>query len=54
MSHEHDQRGAPDAGPAPPVEPEWYQRPEVRPVLASRDIGALYRLLGKDVGLTQR
>lgn len=54
MSYGHDQRGAPDDGPAPPVGPEWYQRPEVLPVLASRDIGALYRLLGKDTGLTQR
>ncbi|MGH3885424.1 MAG: helix-turn-helix domain-containing protein [Pseudonocardiaceae bacterium] len=54
MSYGHDQRGAPDDGPAPPVGPEWYQRPEVRPVLASRDIGALYRLLGNDAGLTQR
>jgi transcriptional regulator with XRE-family HTH domain len=54
MSDEHDQRGAPDDGPTPPVEPEWYQRPEVRPVLASRDIGTLYRLLGSDAGLTQR
>jgi transcriptional regulator with XRE-family HTH domain len=54
MSDEHDERGAPDDGPAPPVGPEWYQRPEVRPVLASRDIGALYRLLGSDAGLTQR
>ncbi len=51
MSYGH---GAPDDGPAPPVGPEWYQRPEVRPVLASRNIGALYRLLGNDAGLTQR
>ena len=44
----------PDDGPAPPIGPEWFQRREVRPVLASRDIGALYRLLGSDTGLTQR
>jgi transcriptional regulator with XRE-family HTH domain len=54
MSDGHDQRGAPDDGPAPPVGSQWYQRPEVRPVLASRDIGALYRLLSNDAGLTQR
>jgi len=40
-------------GPVPPVAPEWYERPEVRPVLAAHDIAALYRLL-KDEGVTQR
>lgn len=54
MHYGLDHRRATDNGPAPPVGPEWYQRPEVRPVLASRDIGALYRLLGSNAGLTQR
>jgi len=40
-----------DGGPPPA---EWYWRPEVCPVLAARDIAALYRLLRDEGGLTQR
>jgi len=39
---------------APPVDPRLYQRDDVRRILAERDIGALYRLLRDDTGLTQR
>lgn len=37
---------------APPVTPEWYRRPDMREVLAARDICALYRAL-TEAGLTQ-
>ena len=47
----------PGASPADdlvsPVDPALYRRDDVRPVLAERDIAALYRVL-KDVGVTQR
>ncbi|MGH3940288.1 MAG: helix-turn-helix domain-containing protein [Pseudonocardiaceae bacterium] len=45
---------APEPGVGPPVGPEWYQRPPVRPSLAARDVGGLYRALRDDAGLTQR
>ncbi len=31
--------------PAPPIDPALYHRDDVRPVLAERDIGALFRVL---------
>ena len=37
-----------------PVDQRFYQREDVRRVLAARDIAALYRLLRDDAGLTQR
>ena len=40
--------------PTPPVDPALYRRDDVRPVLAERDIAALYRLLKDDAKLTQR
>ena len=49
---DHQSGGASD-GPAPPVDPRLYEREDVRPILAERDIAALYRVL-KDAGLTQR
>ena len=39
--------------PAPLIDPGLYWRDDMRPVLAERDIAALYRLL-KDEGVTQR
>ncbi len=38
---------------APPIDPALYQRDDVRRILATRDIAALYRAL-KDEGVTQR
>ncbi len=38
----------------PPIDPALYQRDDVRAVLAERDIGALYRVLKDEAGLTQR
>jgi len=35
----------PAVGNTPPTDPALYRREDVRPVLATRDIGALYRLL---------
>ncbi len=40
--------------PAPPIDPALYRRDDVRRILAERDIGALYRVLKDDAGLTQR
>jgi transcriptional regulator with XRE-family HTH domain len=40
--------------PAPPIDPALYRREDVRRVLAERDIGALFRVLRDDAGLTQR
>ena len=31
--------------PTPPIDPRLYDRPEVRPILAERDIAGLYRAL---------
>lgn len=45
--------GEPGNIPPQPVTPEWYKRPDMRPVLAARDVRALYRALNK-AGLTQR
>ncbi|MGH8919558.1 MAG: hypothetical protein ACRD0H_14710, partial [Actinomycetes bacterium] len=42
----------PDIGP--PVGPEWYQRPAVRPLLTARDVGGFYRALRADAGVSQR
>jgi antitoxin component HigA of HigAB toxin-antitoxin module len=42
-----------DGADAPVVDPELYRRPDMRLVLAARDIGALYRALA-EAGLTQR
>lgn len=39
--------------PADPLDPALLDRPDVRAALASRDVGAVYRLLGK-AGVTQR
>ena len=39
--------------PAPLIDPALYRRDDVRPVLAERDIAALYLIL-KDEGVTQR
>jgi len=39
--------------PALPLAPEWYARPELRPVLTGHDIGALYRALNA-AGVSQR
>ena len=42
------------AGSEPPsIDPRLYDRPEVRPILAERDIGGLYRALN-DAGVPQR
>jgi len=44
----------PAAGSEPPsIDPRLYDRPEVRPILAERDIGGLYRALN-DAGVPQR
>lgn len=44
-----------DARPtAPPIDPALYDRPNVRRILAERDVGALFRVLRDDAGLTQR
>ena len=40
--------------PAPLIDPALYRRDDVRRILADRDIGALYRVLKDDAGLTQR
>ena len=48
--------GASAAGgekPTPPIDPRLYDRPEVRPILAERDIAGLYRALN-DAGVPQR
>ena len=48
--------GTPAAGgekPAPPIDPALYDPPEVRRILAERDIGGLYRAL-HDTGVPQR
>lgn len=43
------------SGPGgPPVGPEWYERPALRPVLAARDVGGIYRALRDDAGVSQR
>ncbi|MGQ0779465.1 MAG: helix-turn-helix domain-containing protein, partial [Pseudonocardiales bacterium] len=66
MSDEHDDEIAesgdgkrvgaherePGAGPL--VGPEWYERPAVHPVLATRDVGGIYRALRDDAGVSQR
>ena len=39
--------------PTPPIDPRLYDRPEVRPILAERDIAGLYRAL-HDAGVPQR
>ena len=39
--------------PTPPIDPALYRRDDVCPVLADRDIAALYLIL-KDEGVTQR
>jgi hypothetical protein len=39
---------------APPIDPELYRRDDVRRILAERGLGALFRVLKDDVGLTQR
>ena len=39
--------------PAPLIDPALYRHDDVRPILAERDIAALYRLL-KGEGVTQR
>ena len=63
MSYGHADRlaaitaGIPPAGsekPVPPIDPALYRRYDVRPVLAARDIAALYRVLKDDAKLTQR
>ncbi|MGH3929541.1 MAG: helix-turn-helix domain-containing protein [Pseudonocardiaceae bacterium] len=46
----HDRES--DGGP--PVGPEWYERPAVRPILAARDVAGLYRALRDDAGVSQR
>jgi len=61
MSHGHADKiaaivaGTPATGSEkpPPVDPVLYQRDDVRPVLATRDVAALYRVL-RDAGVTQR
>ncbi len=48
--------GASAAGgekPTPPIDPRLYDRPEVRPILAERNIAGLYRALN-DAGVPQR
>jgi len=40
--------------PAPLIDPALYRLDDVRPVLAERDIAALYRILKDDAGITQR
>ena len=48
--------GASAAGgekPTPPIDPRLYDRPEVRPILAERNIAGLYRAL-HDAGVPQR
>jgi transcriptional regulator with XRE-family HTH domain len=49
--------GTPAVGsekPRPPIDPPLYRRDDVRRILGERDIGALYRVLRDDAGLTQR
>ncbi|MGQ0775880.1 MAG: helix-turn-helix domain-containing protein [Pseudonocardiales bacterium] len=47
--------GAPDGeSSGPPVGPEWYERLAVRPILAARDVGGIYRALRDDAGVSQR
>ncbi len=46
--------GTPAAGDTPLIDPMLYQRDDVRRILAAHDIGALYRMLMDDVGITQR
>jgi len=62
MSYGHADRiaailaGTPAAGgekPTPPIDPRLYDRPEVRRILAERDIAGLYRALN-DAGVPQR
>ena len=62
MSYGHADRiaaifsGTPAAGsekPMPPIDPRLYDRPEVRRILAERDIAGLYRAL-HDAGVPQR
>jgi transcriptional regulator with XRE-family HTH domain len=43
-----------DAGSADPVDPALFRREDVRQILAALDIGALYRILGAEAGLSQR
>jgi len=46
--------GAQAAANTPPIDPRLFDRPDVRRVLAERDIAALYQVLRDDAGLTQR
>ena len=39
---------------APPIDPALYDRPDVRRILAERDITGLFRVIKRDAGLTQR
>ena len=43
-----------DAGRVDPVDPALFRREDVRRILAALDIGAFYRILGTEVGLSQR
>jgi len=45
--------GAQAAGDTPPIDPRLFDRPDVRRVLAERDIGGLYRALN-EAGVPQR
>ncbi|MCA1676664.1 MAG: helix-turn-helix domain-containing protein, partial [Actinobacteria bacterium] len=60
--HAHNLNAKPDQAepgvspaddPTPPIDPRLYRRDDVRPVLAERDIAALYLIL-KGEGVTQR
>src|SRR3712207_4843542 len=53
----HDTRGSGGVGddsPTPPIDPRLYEREDMRRILAEHDIGALFRVLRDDAGLTQR
>ena len=51
-----DKRGGDTGGdaPTPPIDPGLFEREDVRRILAERDIGALFRVLRDEAGLTQR
>ena len=53
MSYGHTENLARRADTAPPIRPEVWERPEMRTVLAQRDIGRVYKLLKQD-GISQR
>ncbi|MGH3885520.1 MAG: helix-turn-helix domain-containing protein, partial [Pseudonocardiaceae bacterium] len=54
MSDEHAGKISGRAGGPPAIDPALCQREDMRQILAALDIGALYRILGHEAGISQR